>query len=37
MSPWRNYIFVPWRRRRVVSSPPAAKEIGAIGREIEYH
>jgi hypothetical protein len=30
-----NNPVLPWRRGRVVLSPPAAKETGAIGREIE--
>jgi hypothetical protein len=28
---------LPWRCVQVVSSPPAAKETGAMGREIESH
>jgi hypothetical protein len=33
--PWKAFIIMPWRRGLVVSSPPATKETGAMGLEIE--
>jgi hypothetical protein len=30
-------LYCPWRHDLAVSSTPSTEEIGAMGREIEYH